>query len=112
MPKATAKLLYASSEACADALYLAGFFIPDPVILMEIQGKRLGVFSRLEFGRAEKESSLDILIAHDELVAEAKKRLGLKRPGPTELIRLLAMEYQLTRLTVPQDFPYGLAAAL
>ncbi|MEM9227593.1 MAG: M24 family metallopeptidase, partial [Verrucomicrobiota bacterium] len=87
-------------------------FIPDPVILMEIGGRKLGVFSRLEFGRAEKESALDILVAYDELVAEAKKRFGLKRPGPAELIRLLALDYELTRLTVPQDFPYALAAAL
>lgn len=110
--KQTARLLYAASEASADALYFMGMFVPDPVILMETGGKKIGVFSRLEFGRAEREATLDCLYAYEDLVERARQGSKQARPGPAELIKLLAGELGVRSFRVPHDFPAGLAAKL
>lgn len=107
-----AKLLYASTEESADALYFAGFFVPDPVILMQVGRTRLGVFSRLEYGRAQKQSSLDAILPYEDLIARAKKTCKVARPGPAEIIRLLAEDRGLTSFHVPENFPAGLALRL
>ncbi len=112
MSKQPAKLLYASTEASADALYFSGFFVPDPVVLLEAGRQKVGVFSRLEIGRAEKESSLDLLYAYEDLIKYAREAYGVKQPGPAELIRALAEDFGLTAFSVPGDFPHAVAAKL
>ena len=51
----------------ADAYHLSGFLAPDPVICLRVAGETYLAVSSLEYGRAEKEASVDRLISHDEL---------------------------------------------
>ncbi|OIO68746.1 MAG: hypothetical protein COW19_05600 [Zetaproteobacteria bacterium CG12_big_fil_rev_8_21_14_0_65_55_1124] len=54
-----ASLLIAGSEHDADMLYISGLFVPDPFIVIGINGAWHGLLSPLEVDRARKTSRLD-----------------------------------------------------
>ena len=105
-------LLYADTSHSADQLYFCRLYVPDPFIAFAARGKKYGVFNRLEFGRAQKESSLDVVLPLEPLLERAKSRWSDCKPGPAEIIVLLAAEHGLADFIVPQDFPAGLADRL
>jgi Xaa-Pro aminopeptidase len=105
-------LLYADTSHSADQLYFGRFYVPDPFIAFAADGKKYGVFNRLEFGRAQKESALDLVLPLEPLAEKAKKRWPDRHRGPAEVIALLAEEHGWGEFTVPQDFPAGLADKL
>jgi len=105
-------LLYADTSHSADQLYFCRLYVPDPFISFAAGGKKYGVFNRLEFGRAQKESALDIVLPLESLLERAKSRWPDRKCGPAEIIALLAAEHKLTEFAVPQDFPVGLADQL
>ena len=105
-------LIYADTSHSADQLYFCRLYVPDPFISFAAGGKRYGVFNRLEFGRAQKESALDVVLPLESLLERAKSRWSDRKCGPAEIIALLAAEHKLTEFSVPQDFPVGLADQL
>jgi Xaa-Pro aminopeptidase len=105
-------LLYADTSHSADQLYFCRLYVPDPFISFAAGGKKYGVFNRLEFGRAQKESALDVVLPLESLLERAKSRWSDRKCGPAEIIALLAAEHKLTEFSVPQDFPVGLADQL
>jgi Xaa-Pro aminopeptidase len=105
-------LIYADTSHSADQLYFCRFQAPDPFISFLAGGKKCGVFNRLEFGRAQKESALDVVLPIEPLLEKAKARWPDRKCGPAEIIALLAAERGLTEFAVPQDFPTGLADQL
>ncbi|HTB79996.1 MAG TPA: Xaa-Pro peptidase family protein [Opitutaceae bacterium] len=105
-------LLYADTSHSADQLYFCRLYVPDPFIAFTAGGKKHGIFNRLEFGRAQKESALDVVLPLEPLVERAKARWPDRQRGPAEVIALLAKEHGLDEFTVPQDFPAGLADKL
>lgn len=111
-PASEAWLFYADSERHADVLYLSGLFVPDPFLLCVHRGRRIGVLSRLEISRAQKESSLDEIIPLEALLEEAREAAGSEHPGPAPLAALLARKLGIQRFLVPVDFPAGIAFAL
>jgi Xaa-Pro aminopeptidase len=60
-------LVIGAPENDADAYHLSGFLAPDSVICLRVAGKTYLVVSSLEYGRAEKEASVDRLLSHEEL---------------------------------------------
>jgi Xaa-Pro aminopeptidase len=105
-------LIYADTSHSADQLYFCRLYVPDPFISFAAGGKKYGIFNRLEFGRAQKESALDAVLPLEPLLERAKSRWPDRKCGPAEIIALLAAEHKLTEFAVPQDFPAGLADQL
>jgi Xaa-Pro aminopeptidase len=105
-------LLYADTSHSADQLYFCRLYVPDPFISFVAGGKSYGIFNRLEFGRAQKESTLDVVLPLESLLERAKSRWPDRKCGPAEIISLLATEHKLTEFSVPQDFPVSLADQL
>jgi len=104
----------ASSRESADALYLAGVFVPDPFVLARIGRRTIAVVSRLEYGRVRTQSRCEEVLELDAVAAEAARTLKLERKavGPAELFRYLARREKAGALVVPPDFPAGLYAGL
>ena len=60
-------LVIGAPQHDAAAYHLSGFLAPDPVICLRMAGKRYLAVSALEYGRAEKEAPVDVLLSFDEL---------------------------------------------
>jgi len=105
-------LLYAESERGADQLYFSGFRVSDPFISFAWRGRRFGVLSDLEFGRARKESTLDRVLSLEEWIRTAQQQLKVERPRIPEVIATLARHFRIPGFRVAADFPLGLALKL
>lgn len=104
-------LMVADSEHDADMLYATGLFVPDPFIYLRRRGRVTLVMSDLELDRARR------LARHCRVLALSAyqrrlQREGVKRPGLAHVIRLLLRQRRLRSVTVPRQFPYGLAREL
>lgn len=105
-------LLYADTRKSADALYFGHVAVPDPFIAFEHRGKKHAVVGALEFGRVRKTSDFDVVLPLERYLQEARQRWPQRKPGPAELIFLVAREHRQTRFTIPDDFPAGVYARL
>ncbi|RRJ98207.1 aminopeptidase P family protein [Opitutaceae bacterium TAV4] len=108
-------LLYADTERSADMLYFGGFHAPDPFIAVRVGGRKIAVLNALEFGRAKRASGFDVVLALEPLLNRARRVFALpkdKRPGPADVIALLAARYEVREFGVADDFPAGLADRL
>lgn len=92
--------------------YFCGFEVHDPFIALRIGSKKIGVFNALEFGRARKEANLDEVLPLEPLQTRFRERHPQDRPGPADLIAVLAEARQLKAFRVPEDFPAGLLEKL
>lgn len=108
------RCLYASSDQSADALYLAGVFVPD-AYLSVLSGRRsIAVVSRLEYGRVKALSRYDEVLELDaakEAAAHALDR-DTASVGPAELIAFFAKRESAGTVVVPEAFPAGIYARL
>ena len=100
-------LLYADSERSPDVLYFGRVNVPDPFIAFGLRGKKYAVVGALEFGRVRKTSDFDVVLPLERYVQQARTCWPKGRPGPAEVICLVAKEHKQTRFTVPDDFPAG-----
>lgn len=101
-------LLYADTDRSADVLYFGGVSVPDPFVAFAARGKKYAVVSALEFGRVRKSSDFDVVLPLERYLKRAGEAWPNRKPGPAEVIRLLAREHRIIRFTVPSDFPAGL----
>lgn len=102
-------LLYADSLTDANQLYYTGMSVPDPFLAFGIGRKKYGVFNALEFSRAKKESSLDVVLSLEECRERAQKRFPHAKIATPEIVATLAREFGLKRFVVPDNFPAKLA---
>lgn len=96
-------------------LYFGGFHAPDPFVAMRVGGQKIAVLNALEFGRARRASGFDTVLALEPLLDRAKREFALpkdKRPGPADVIALLAARHAVKEFVVAEDFPAGLADRL
>ena len=110
MPK-SALLFFDDTQRSLDLRYFCGFEVHDAFIAMQVGSKRIGVLNALEYGRALKESTFDVVIPLEELTAEAKKA-GVSQPGPADHIAALARRYKVKGFDLPEDFPCGVMVQL
>lgn len=103
-------LIYASSQYCADALYFSKILIPDAFIAFSCKGKRIGVLSMLEIGRARKNSAFDVLLPLETVREGARAATG--KVSVAAIISFLRKEYQIEGFRVHPDFPAWLYAQL
>jgi Xaa-Pro aminopeptidase len=100
-------LLYADTHRSPDALYFGRVSVPDPFVAFGLRGKKHAVVSALEFGRVRKTSDFDVVLPLESYLKRARELWPQRKPGPAEVIFLLARDYKQTRFTVPEDFPSG-----
>lgn len=103
-----AKLIYASSNTCADMLYASGFFACDPFIYFYADRIEGIIVSALEQGRASKEVKPGIK------VYEISDIMGLDQPQAKVKNILLKMDemFPYNEWHVPPDFPLFLGKSL
>ena len=109
---AEAVIQYADTSRSADQFYFGGFQVPDPFISIGIDGEKIGFFSRLEIGRAGRESNFDTVLSLEEWQEKARKGPDDRLPGPAAVILGFCRERGIRSVTISSDFPAGLAFAL
>ena len=109
--KQTTLLIIDSSEDNADLYYRTRFFVPDPVIFIEHEGKRILVLSDLELDRGKKEASVDkvLSLSHYRKKLSPKKQ---KQAGFTDITDLIFKQYRVKSAIVPGRFPIRYADEL
>src|SRR5437870_8795626 len=73
------RLIVAASEHDPDMLYATKFFVPDPFIFLQQNGKRTIVLSDLEIDRARKQAEADEIVSFSQIEREVQ---GTKRKTP------------------------------
>ena len=105
------RLIVAASEQDADMLYATRFFVPDPFIFLEQNGKRTVVLSDLEIDRGRKQARADEFVSYRQFEREVQG--SQKRTPP--LGKVLAHFLRTRRIrsvSVPSSFPIGYAQEL
>ena len=101
-------LLYADTERSADALYFGRVAMHDPFLAFGLKGKKYAVVSALEFGRVRRTSDFDVVLRLEPFLDRARQLWPQRKPGPAELIFLVAQDHGQRRFVVPEDFPAGI----
>lgn len=103
-------LIVADSEHDANMLYAVGMFVPDPFIYLRVRGKCHIVMSDLEIDRARQQAPHCMVVS----LTQCRKQLEKERRKGTlaQIIRLLLSRSRIRSVTVPYDFPHGLACDL
>lgn len=105
-------LLYAASEIDADMRYASRFLAPDPFVFVQTAaGRRHLMMSDLEIDRARAQSSAHRVHAITDYTQKARERFG-KGSGLPETIATLLRALRIRSVTVPANFPLGLAESL
>lgn len=110
--QAPAVLQYADSERNADQYYFGEFLVPDPFISIGFEGEKIAFLSRLEIGRAGRESAFDTLLSLEEWSERAIREFSGRKSGPAGVILLFCCERKIRKLKVGPDFPVSLGFAL
>jgi len=103
-------LMVADSEHDANMLYAVRMFVPDPFIYLRIRGKCVIVMSDLEIDRAHEQAAHCTVLS----LTQCRKQLEKQRRKVTfpQIIRLLLAREHIRKVSVPYNFPYGIAADL
>lgn len=107
-----AVLLYAASEHDANLRYATDFFAPDPFMFFRTpRGRRYLVMSDLEIDRARATSSAHRVLSWGAYAKIAEQKTG-KTPASADVIMEVLREFRIRSVTVPENFPVGLADKL
>lgn len=104
-------LMIADSERDADMLHAAGMFVADPFIFARLRDRDHLVMSDLEVGRARREASHCRIWPLSRFL-RALRADGVKNPTLADVVRLFLRQQGVKKVTVPEQFPAGLAARL
>ena len=104
-------LMVADSERDANMLYATGLFVPDPFIYLRASGRPLVVMSDLEIDRARAQAP-HCRVASLGQYRQKLRAQGILRPGLAHVVRQILREKGIRRVTVPDNFPLGLATDL
>lgn len=107
----TARLIIDSSEDNSDLYHRTGFFVPDPVIFFEKDGKKTLVLSDLELARGKKSAAADEIVSFSRCVAELRAK-GKRNPGLVQVAELVLRQRGARNLVVQRSFPVFYADAL
>jgi len=104
-------LMVADTERDANMLYATGLFVPDPFIYLRATGRPLMVMSDLEIDRARAQAP-HCRVASLGQYQQKLRAQGITRPGLAHVVRQVLREKGIRRVTVPDNFPLGLATDL
>ena len=105
------RLIIAASDHDPDMLYATKFFVPDPFIFLEQNGKRTIVLSDLEIDRARKQAEVDEIVSFSRIEREVQ---GIQKKTPpfeevmSHFLRTRGVRFAM----VPANFPLGYAEEL
>jgi Xaa-Pro aminopeptidase len=105
------RLIIAASDHDPDMLYATKFFVPDPFIFLEQNGKRTIVLSDLEIDRARKQAKVDEIVSFSQIEREVQ---GIQKKAPpfekvmSHFLRKRGVRFAM----VPANFPLGYADEL
>lgn len=105
------RLIVAASEQDADMLYATHFFVPDPFILLEQNGKRTLVLSDLEIDRGRKQARADEFLPYSVFEREVQGK-SKKAPPYERVLAHFLKQKKVRSAIVPDNFPLGYARAL
>jgi len=111
-PNEPALLFYADTHANRDLLHFGRFECHDPFLAFADRGKKVAVLNALEYGRGLKEAAFDEILRLEPLVAAAAHLPPDPRPGPADVMALLAARRGIAAFVVSEDFPAGLLERL
>ena len=95
-------LIIDTSEENADLYYKTRFFVPDPVIYLEHNGKKNLVLSDLEIDRGKKAATVDTVVSLSDL--QRRLLAAKKRPKLIDAAALLLRDRKIKKVTVPGRF--------
>jgi Xaa-Pro aminopeptidase len=105
------RLIVAASEHDPDMLYATKFFVPDPFIFLEQNGRRTIVLSDLEVDRGRKQAQADEIVSYNEFEREVQGKQ--KKAPPFEKVMSHFLQKRGVRSAiVPGNFPLGYANEL
>jgi Xaa-Pro aminopeptidase len=103
-------LIIADSDHDANMLYATGIFVPDPFIYLRLGVRASVVMSDLEIDRARK------ALRHCRVISlsqyQKKLRQAGEKAGLANVAGLILRERKVRSVTVPWNFPLGLAVEL
>src|SRR5882724_11998979 len=111
MSRAENLLIVADSDHDANMLYATGMFVPDPFIFLRLRGKDFIVMSDLEIDRARQQAPHCRVLSLSAYQRKLNAR-GVTRPGFAHIIQAILREKKITSVSVPHNFPLGLATEL
>ncbi|MDB6131727.1 MAG: Peptidase [Verrucomicrobiales bacterium] len=91
-------------------LYAVGMFVPDPFVFLRLNGENIVILNDLEIDRAKKNITNCTILSSSEYSQKLGKKLN--RRGPEEIIKMVLRERKIKKLSVPYQFPFGLAKQL
>ena len=100
-----ARVVYASTNQNSDALYMVRTHAPDPFLLVELEGERIGLFNAMEQNRMKRESAIGTVLALEDYVAKARAAYGPEAGNPGDLMAIVAQEHGIERYLAGADFP-------
>jgi Xaa-Pro aminopeptidase len=105
------RLIVAASEHDPDMLYATRFFVPDPFIFLEQNGKRTIVLSDLEIDRARKQAKADEIVSFSQVEREVQ---GTQKQAPPfeKVMSHFLRKRGVRSALVPANFPLGYAEEL
>ncbi len=104
-------LIVADSERDANMLYAVGMFVPDPFIYLKTRGRPLIVMSDLEIGRARTQAPHCRIVSLSQYQQKLRHN-GVKSPRFPGVIQQILRERKIRSVTVPENFPFGMATEL
>ncbi len=105
------RLIVASSETDADMFYATRFWVPDPFIFLERNGRRTLVLSDLEIDRARRTARANEFVSLSQLEREVQGK-SKKAPAYEKVLAHFLRQRGIRSVTVPANFPLGYARAL
>lgn len=103
--------MVAASEQDADMLFATKFFVPDPFIFLERNGKRTLVLSDLEIDRGRKQAEADEILPYSQFEKEVQGS-SRKSPGFEQVLAHFLVRQKVKSALVPARFPLGYAREL
>jgi Xaa-Pro aminopeptidase len=104
-------LMVADSQSDANMLYATGLSVGDPFIYLNFGRRPLIVMSDLEIDRARRQAPQCRTVSLSAY-QQKLRRDGVKFPGFAHVVREILREHKTRRVTVPDNFPLGLAREL
>src|SRR4051794_22333114 len=105
------RLIVAASDHDPDMLYATGFFVPDPFVFLQQDGKRTVVLSDLEIDRARKQARADEFVSFSQL--ERELQAGKKKAPPFEkVVSHFLRKRGVRSVVVPSNFSLSYANEL
>ncbi len=109
--KSETRLIVAASDHDPDMLYATKFFVPDPFIFLEQNGRRTIVLSDLEIDRARKQAKADEIVSFSRIEREVQ---GTQKKAPPfeKVMSHFLRKRGVRSAVVPASFPLGYATEL